>query len=230
RRSVQFDALDKPAPSLLSDQEQVRGLRAHLVQAVKRRVEAEPVVDCLLSGGLDSSSIAVLAADTAEKKVRTLSVVYDAKPELTERPFIESVLATADFEPRYHDGSVFDPFDDVSSMLERQGQLVNVPNQASMFGLIPHMRPGGVMLDGHGGDEVISKGGGYILDLVKRKDWIRLYIALRAVAGLYGNSAWKMFRDIYLKVGPGRYKIARIMALFRWSYEPEIGPVGSLGD
>lgn len=226
---VQFDVLAKPQPSELDGEAQIKGLRAHLQRAVQRRVEREPIVDCLLSGGLDSSSVAVLAANAAEGPVRTLSVVFDAKPDLTERPFIESVLKRSAFSSRFYDASALDPFSGVTEMLVRQGQLVNVPNQSAMFGLVPHMRPGGVLLDGHGGDEVISKGGGHLLDLVKRKAWISLYFALRAVSGLYGHSAAAMWRDIYLKTGPGRYKIARALALAGWNFQPEIGETGIAG-
>jgi asparagine synthase (glutamine-hydrolysing) len=51
-------------------------LREKLVESVRRRMEADVEVGCFLSGGVDSSIIALLASDFGRKKIRTYSLVY----------------------------------------------------------------------------------------------------------------------------------------------------------
>jgi len=51
-------------------------LRDNLVQSVKNRMDADVEVGCFLSGGLDSSIIALLASDFGKRKIRTYSLIY----------------------------------------------------------------------------------------------------------------------------------------------------------
>lgn len=51
-------------------------LKERLIQSVNRRMEADVEIGCFLSGGLDSSIVALLASDFGKKKIRTYSLIY----------------------------------------------------------------------------------------------------------------------------------------------------------
>lgn len=200
-----FAALDMPPPTTDGTGQQAARFRGFLQDAVRRRIVAEPVVDCFLSGGLDSSSIACLAAPQAANPLRTLSLVDDGAPELSERPFIEAAIAICrPSETVFHDVGDYDPFAGAEAALRRHAGPFAAPNLLMMRPLYEAARPGAVLLDGHGGDEVVSKGLGRLIDLAERRRWIRLLIELRGVADLYGENPWRMLWALYDAYSRGR--------------------------
>lgn len=56
-------------------------LRDKIAQSVQSRMQADVEVGCFLSGGLDSSIIALLASDFGKRKIKTYSLIY---PENTK--------------------------------------------------------------------------------------------------------------------------------------------------
>ncbi len=62
----------------------LQGIKHHLEQAVKKRMMSERPVGCLLSGGLDSSLVAALAAKFYEEKnkLETFSIGLKGSPDL----------------------------------------------------------------------------------------------------------------------------------------------------
>jgi asparagine synthase (glutamine-hydrolysing) len=87
---------------LASDSEYADGLRACLDLAVRRQMRSAHPVGCLLSGGLDSSSVSVLAARALAEKNRRLAVFtgvprpgYDAPlPTVAyadETPYVDAI-------------------------------------------------------------------------------------------------------------------------------------------
>lgn len=83
------------APPSTDDRELERHFAAVLEQAVVRRLPARGAVGAELSGGLDSSSIACLAAralgETAATRLRPVSIVYRDSPLADERRHIQAV-------------------------------------------------------------------------------------------------------------------------------------------
>lgn len=57
-------------------------LKDRLVQSVETRMEADVEIGCFLSGGLDSSIVALLASDFGKKKIRTYSLIYPVSTNL----------------------------------------------------------------------------------------------------------------------------------------------------
>lgn len=206
-----FDSLSLPPETNDLGPLQAERFRYFLQDSVRRRSRMEPAVDCFLSGGLDSSSIVRLAAKEASGRIRTLSLIHAARPELSERIFIDEVLSGQDFDAVFHDVADYDPYQGAEGMLERHSGPVAAPNLLMMRPLYETARPGAVLFDGHGGDEVVSKGGGRLLELARNGAWIRLYCELRGVADLYGESPAAMFFGLYRSFGPGRYKLRALL-------------------
>jgi len=53
-------------------------LKDRLLESVKNRMDADVEIGCFLSGGLDSSIIALLASDYGKRKIKTYSLIYPA--------------------------------------------------------------------------------------------------------------------------------------------------------
>ena len=222
-----FDALRLPEVGSDATVGQAETFSSLLRDAVARRCAGERQIDCFLSGGLDSSSIVLLAAAQSDRPIRTLSLIDSARPELSERPFIDAVIQDQGFEVILQEVGHYDPFAGAVEALRRHAGPVAAPNLLMMRPLYQMARNGSVLLDGHGGDEVVSKGSGRLLDLARSGQWVRVYRELRGVADLYGDSAAAMVFNLYLGHGPGRHKLAalRRVAARAFGRAPEAGDI-----
>lgn len=166
------------------------GLQAsEILEALESSVE-ECVADSnsftMLSGGLDSSSVAVLTRDQFLKSekppLNTVSLTTETVSDLTERPFIEAVLAQGGFKPHFVDVALYDPFSEVERLLKVQG-APSLARGAPVFDqAIARAQELGfsTALDGHGGDEIISSFGEMRLyELANEGKWGTLLSELR---------------------------------------------------
>lgn len=75
-----------------TDEEYSQHLLFLLAESIKCRLRATTPAGVLMSGGLDSTSIAALAArQIAPQRLTTISAVFDELPDIDERVYIESV-------------------------------------------------------------------------------------------------------------------------------------------
>ena len=205
--NYRFDSLSLPPETDDEPSVQFRRFHSLLEDAVRRRCDGEERVDCFLSGGLDSSSLVALASTQAKNKVRTLSLIDVFHPERSEQTFIDAAVEGLGVDAHAIDIGDYDPFSGADSALSRHAGPFVAPNLLMMRPLYHAARSGAVLLDGHGGDEVVSKGVGRLLDLARSGAWIRLSWELRGVADLYGDSPWSMLFTLYRRYGPGRHKL-----------------------
>jgi len=100
-------------------------------QSVQNRMRGTPAVGAMLSGGLDSSSIACVAGlrNAAERKPRlkTFSLVFEKGSSMDEKPFIDAVL-----DQRPVDGTLiavgnYAPFAEFERILEEQEETFLAP-------------------------------------------------------------------------------------------------------
>ncbi len=154
--------------------------RQILTQAVEARLRGGEA-GAVLSGGLDSSSIACTAAPLLRARnagpLRTFSLVFDETPEFNERPFIEVVLVQGGFAPTFISSNRLAPFAVFDRIIGEQQDLFLAPNLPSSR-QIPHIAPSQsirVLLDGHGGDQVAPVGGGPLHELGRAQKWIMLW-------------------------------------------------------
>ena len=185
--------------TLGSDAAYERRFRELFEQAVESRLRADPGgrVGTTLSGGMDSSSIAVVARDLlpADVPLATFSNVYDEAPSSDEREFIESVTPREGIEPHY----VFP---------EGTGVVIDEPTWRTYLDQPPHntmhfavwertkrAADTGMtaVLDGALGDSATGYGLGLLPELLKTGRWQHLYRELDAMADVVDASKRHLF-------------------------------------
>lgn len=148
-------------PQRMSRTEAVEELRRQLGAAIERRMAPDGVTGVLLSGGLDSSSVAAVATSVdngSPARLRGYSVVFPDHAEVDEGPRIESVtrqLALPSFQHRVEGGSLLPAS---VEFLQKFQLPAHAPN---LFFTLPLLRRGvedgvAVFLDGQGGDELLG--------------------------------------------------------------------------
>ena len=165
--------------ALASDKDLVANYRRLFETAVTKRLRSGSLA-ALLSGGLDSSSIAVVA-NQHSKDIKTISLVFDRTPQWSERRFIDAVVSGTQIEAQTLDVKDYRPFHAVQELFQQQGGLFLAPGLTLTHRLYDLAQQSGidVLLDGHGGDEIVSHGFSHMTDLVKEGAWRELFHELR---------------------------------------------------
>ena len=179
---------DAPTAPLASDDAYAEELLELMARAVADRLRGGPV-GTHLSGGLDSSSVTVLAARELRRQGRPpppafswLPALGEAAPAAAHAPEydrIEAVCRQEDLQVFHRSPSV----DDMVSMLRRDGALPGVHVHLNEEPVQRCAAEQGVrvLLSGWGGDEGVSFGGrGYHQQLLLRGRWLRLAAECRA--------------------------------------------------
>ncbi|MDS0260023.1 asparagine synthase-related protein [Haloarcula sp. S1CR25-12] len=168
-------------------------------RAVADRRRSVGPVGSLLSGGLDSSSIAGVAATqraaAGAPPLRTFSAVFDTVEACDEGRYIDAVLGSGAFDPHYVDGDGIGPLVGLDRHLDHRGQ----PYYPSLCMLIWRLFEvagqcdTGVVLNGYGGDQTMgSDVRGYLRGLLGRG---QLPTFAREFRGYLDNYPWLDARD-----------------------------------
>ena len=185
-------------------------------QAVADRLYGTDAVATFLSGGLDSSSIAVVLG--AERQTAgalapgTFSFVYPTGSHMDESPYIDAVLNAGHFDPHKQLIQDHAPLKGMQDMLNDQKGPVIAPGMVKSRQLYPVAQATGakVILDGHGGDEVIGYGSYRLIDMARKSQWLRLLPVLHTHCQLLEESRLSVWLDLYRSHGP-KSKMARIL-------------------
>lgn len=183
---------------LSSDGEYVEAFRAIFDEAVRCRLRSSEPPAALLSGGLDSSSIAAVAAaqfaQAGAPPLLTFSCTYDAAPSADERPFQRAVLRAGGYRPREVSMDRASPLDDLDRLLDVAEGPPLGPGIASQRALYRAIREAGVrvLLDGHGGDEAVSHGDGYLTELALAGHWWALVREAGGISSTFAEPFWPL--------------------------------------
>lgn len=183
---------------LSSDQEYVEAYREVFNEAVRCRLRSAFPVGSMLSGGLDSSSIACTArnflADT-EQSLHTFSAIFPSLPEqdlqhIDERFYIEKVLAQGGFIPHFIEADQLDPLANYDQLLWHIDEAFCAPNLYLNWAWYQTAQQNQVrvVLDGIDGDTTVSHGQAYLAELVRAFRWKRFLSEARAYAATHGIS------------------------------------------
>jgi asparagine synthase (glutamine-hydrolysing) len=200
-------------------------VRALLRDAVAARLRGAPALGAMLSGGLDSSSVVATTARLQPPGgLRTFSFDYATTPELSERGYVDAVLGAYSLQPSFVPFDDLAPLKGVPDLAEPEADLLFAPGTGKMLRLFEVAKALGttVLLDGHGGDEVISHGYGRLAELARAGHWSALYRELRGVAGTFGDNPNRLFLRYLAAFGPARRVTHKAQRL--WS---ALGPAPS---
>ncbi|MBZ9821131.1 lasso peptide isopeptide bond-forming cyclase [Mesorhizobium sp. CA4] len=189
-------------------------------QSVENRMRGTPAVGAMLSGGLDSSSIACVAglraAAKRNPKLKTFSLVFDKGSSMDEKPFIDAVLDDNPLDATLIAVSNYAPFAEFERILEEQEGTFLAPGLSLTRDLYRTAGAKGVkvLLDGHGGDEVVSQGHGYLHELANAGRWLELWRELHSAANTYGEGMFSLYFKFLTIYGPA-WRIARMRSMAR---------------
>ena len=157
----------------MSAQEASHTVRAAVVQAVERRAGDAETSAVLLSGGIDSATVAGVAASTLEpsrRPRRAYTVTFPDHPEIDEGALTASVASAAGLEAttlRLRSGSV------LGGALDYIDAWATPPSSPNLFflrSILDRASDDGItlLLDGEGGDAVFWYASTLLADRVRR--------------------------------------------------------------
>jgi asparagine synthase (glutamine-hydrolysing) len=170
-----------------SDAEYEEAFRGTFAEAVRCRMRAPEPMAAMLSGGMDSSSVVAVAREIrrsggVDSPLHTISALYDDTPGADEREYIEAVLALGDLEAHFVYPEQLGPLDDWAGAAWRgdEPELFSTVSfaraaYAAVAGAGAHF-----VLDGLGGDFVVSFGAERLTELAARGRWLALVREARA--------------------------------------------------
>lgn len=144
--------------STLSPIERIERFRDLFKDAVKLRLRSDVPVGIALSGGLDSSSIAMVSKGLIQKELKTFSVYYEQDKKYDEREFIQAVLDTGGFSPVFYTQDEQINFDAIRRWVFQQDGPTSGASPYSAYLNYKNVRKSGiiVLLNGQGGDETLA--------------------------------------------------------------------------
>ena len=184
-----------------SEAEYAEALKELFFESVKCRLRSASPVGAMLSGGLDSSSIACTSVQLLEgedRSLHTFSAVFDKIKKSDEWPYIDSVINAypEKITPHILSADSVSPFYDYDKLLWHQDSALQAGNMYFFWKLYEKAHSAGVrvIMDGFDGDTTLSHGGGYLHELANKGKWYRLYREVRLIHELWGMP-WK--RDMW---------------------------------
>ncbi len=140
-----------------TEDEQAAELEATLRSAVKSHSTADVPVGAFVSGGLDSSLVAVYAAQLSARPLRTFAIVFPENPKLDERRFARLVAEQIGSEHEEVEFRV-DDLADILPAVVRAQEEPNVAAPAALIYMLSKLAARGlkVVLSGEGSDELFA--------------------------------------------------------------------------
>lgn len=195
-----FQLDQKRELTMSSNEEYSEGLREIFTEAVRCRMRSSQPIGSMLSGGLDSSSIASVARNIQlEKgeKLHTFSVVYDRITECDERKYIDKVLAQGGFISNLISGDDHSPVKNLEQISWHTDSPVIGPGFSSTWEVNQKIVKTGVkvIFDGHDGDSAVSYGYNYLNELADAGKWLTLAKEAGELSEVFSMSQWDIVKD-----------------------------------
>ncbi|MGH9313766.1 MAG: asparagine synthetase B family protein, partial [Vicinamibacterales bacterium] len=155
------------------DEEYADHFRALFEEAVTCRLRSNGQVASHLSGGLDSSSVVVVAADLAQRgcvgPIQAVSIVFPDRAETDETPYIKDVVRAAGVAWIRVEAPTFDVAACRASVVRRR-DFPDFPNDVVSDGIRRALAERGVRvaLSGEGGDQGLTGSFFHYADLLRR--------------------------------------------------------------
>lgn len=209
-----------------SDEEYEKAFLDLFINVVRCRLRTSFPVGSMLSGGLDSSSVACIAQkilqDEERNDLKTFSAFFDTVPESNERYFIEKVLAYYEFESYVVNADKISPLKEINNFFFYTDQPLIVPNAFMIWNIIhkASLNDVRILLDGFEGDATVSHGKGFLTELFLTKRWKKLFFEIIDSKRL-GKNIYKINIEIGFNILP--LFIKRKIKLYR-EFKGKRGP------
>ncbi len=163
---------DSPTIGLPTTDDYVAAFRHEFERAVQSRVGGTSVVGCALSGGLDSSAVAVALARTlpdSRGRLKVFSYGFPETPSSDESPSIRATVERLNLDSRLIAADEVNPFEFEPTPVEP----LPFSNLFLHATLLRQARSAGVtdFFDGFGGDQCISNGELRLVELASGGDY-----------------------------------------------------------
>jgi asparagine synthase (glutamine-hydrolysing) len=198
-------------------------VRELLLDSVRLRLRSDVPLGTCLSGGLDSSAIAVAVdhllrtegqnARPVGERQRTFTAFFEDRG-FDERPFAEAVVAQTDADPHWVSFSDADLVANLPTIVEAQDEPFGSTSIAAQWYVMRAAKSAGltVMLDGQGGDEVLAGYHGYFgfhfADLLLARRLGDLRAEVGAYRALHGAGAGTIASALVRPFAPEGVKAA----------------------
>jgi asparagine synthase (glutamine-hydrolysing) len=172
----------------------VGAVRELFLDSIRLRLRSDVPIGTCLSGGIDSSSIAVGVAHQGVEHQKTVTAYFEDRG-FDERPFAEAVVERTGAEPHWVSFTAEDLVENLPAIVESQGEPFGSTSITAQWYVMRAAKAAGlkVMLDGQGGDEILAgyrAAYGYRLaDLLTAGRVSELGHELRAFRGQHGASS-----------------------------------------
>lgn len=210
---------------LASDAEYAEAFRALFAEAVRCRMTDDGTTGTMLSGGIDSTAVACMAATLAGPgaAIPAFSAQFDAVPESDERGYQQAAVDHYGFPHHVFHADRVGPF----AGLEAVHRTLDRPSDGSNLYIHWHLqrmaaeRGVRVLLDGFDGDTTVSHGKGYLYELRARGRLWALAREVKAWAEFKGYPWRPVVRHWVRASARGRLRaLPGVAALRRWRRPP----------
>jgi asparagine synthase (glutamine-hydrolysing) len=200
---------------LPSDQDYAEGLRERLNVAVRRQMRSAHPIGCLLSGGLDSSSVAALAARALHENKQRLAAFtgvprrgFDAPVAAghyaDETLYVDAIArAAGNIDVTYVENTAADDFAEIDRFfIALEGPVRNPTNLGWVLAILRLARQQGrrVLLGGLRGNSTISwSGWSQAAAHLKRGRWLTALRQWRLYYRRTPHSRWATTRNLFIE-------------------------------
>ncbi len=187
RREERYWTLERHDPPA----DPVAAVRESFLDAVRLQLRADVPVGTCLSGGIDSSSIAVAVANHGHERQKTVTAYFD-DAGFDERPFARAVVDATGAEASWVSFDADDLVENLPAIVQAQGEPFGSTSICASWYVMREAKRAGltVMLDGQGGDELLAGYRGFfayrLSDLLRHGRITEAAAELRAFAGRNG--------------------------------------------
>ena len=132
-------------------------VRELFLDAVRLQLRSDVPVGTALSGGLDSSAIAVAVAAHEHRRQKTITAYFPDR-EIDERPYAEAVVERTGADARWVSFDAAELVENLPAIVRAQGEPFGSTSICAGWYVMREAKRAGltVMLDGQGGDELYA--------------------------------------------------------------------------